>query len=180
MSKKLHLGCGNVHLEGWINIDFNETPAVDLVEDISTLKSIEDNSATIVYACHVLEHFGLERNTEQPRTIDVLTRWYNILKPGGELYVAVPDLMVVFQGIQNNFYNDFIVQEFIQACFGGQNYKGNTHYNGFTSARLSSILRRVGFTNIDRFEPFVQDTSSMILHGLPISLNIKASKPLNT
>lgn len=57
-AKRLHLGCGNIRLEGFCNVDILMTPAVDVVSDISKLDNFSDNSIDLIYACHVLEHFS--------------------------------------------------------------------------------------------------------------------------
>ena len=84
-AKKLHLGCGNIRLPGFCNVDILNTIAVDVVSDISKLDNFSNNSIELIYACHVLEHFSHE---EVKR---VLSRWYQVLSPGGEHWLrALP------------------------------------------------------------------------------------------
>lgn len=45
--KKLHLGCGNKYLDGWINIDINSDYA-DIKMDIKDL-SFDNNSIDEIY-----------------------------------------------------------------------------------------------------------------------------------
>lgn len=175
--KKLHLGCGDINLPGWINIDFNKSSATDLVEDISELSSFEENSVDEIYACHVLEHFGLPENIEIKPFNLVLQRWFNLLKSNGILYISVPNLENGLMGIVQNSNNISVTYDFLRNLFGGQNYKGNTHYCGFTRPYLSYFLSSIGFKNIDTFEPFSNDTSRFVLHNIFVSLNIKAVKP---
>lgn len=175
--KKLHLGCGDIKLSGWINIDFNKSQATDLVDDISELSSFSQNSIDEIYACHVLEHFGLPENCEIKPFNLVLNRWFELLKPGGILYVAVPDLEAGLSGIINNKNNLSNTYDFLRNLFGGQNYKGNTHYCGFTKNYLSFYLKETGFSQIETFNSFSNDTSNFVLHGIAVSLNLKAIKP---
>jgi len=83
--KKLHLGCGTKHLEGYTNIDIRYLPGVDEINNIRFLRNYKNNTVDEIYACHVLEHFGRWEYK------DVLKRWFEILKPGGQLRLAVPD-----------------------------------------------------------------------------------------
>ena len=95
---KLHLGCGKVDFgEDWINIDQVEYAHVNHVCDVSTLP-FTDNSASIIYACHVLEYF----DWHEAKTI-VLSEWKRVLKPGGILRLAVPDFDSIF-----NCYHTFM------------------------------------------------------------------------
>lgn len=173
---KLHLGCGNLHLEGWVNIDWNASEYTDIVDDVSTLTTFQENTVDEIYACHVLEHFGLVSSVEQPRCIDVLKRWNSLLKPGGILYVSVPNILSILKGIDINVNNLNITYDFLRCCYGGQDYKGNTHYCGFTPLYLSSLLQQSNFSNISEFESFVNDTSKFAIANIPISLNLKAFK----
>ena len=82
---KLHVGCGDVIISGWNNLDIEKLPGVDIQDDIRTLEKIENNSCEIIYASHVLEHVG--RNEFG----DVLKIWNKKLKINGILRIAVPD-----------------------------------------------------------------------------------------
>ena len=52
---------------------------------LEILKELPDNSVDLIYACHLLEHFGRWEMHE------VLQEWYRVLKTGGLLRLAVPD-----------------------------------------------------------------------------------------
>lgn len=53
------------------------------------LYQISDNSITILYASHILEH-------NQIHTVeDTLKEWYRVLKPDGILMISVPDLKIL-------------------------------------------------------------------------------------
>ena len=76
---KLHLGCGLKKIEGYVNIDIRPDVNPDIIDDIYKLNKIPNNSVDVIYACHVLEHFG------RHEYLNVLKRWFEILKEGGEV-----------------------------------------------------------------------------------------------
>lgn len=80
----LHLGCGDIRLSGFINIDIAKTPATDKVMDARKL-NYPDNSVDTIYASHLLEHFP---HGEVPL---VLKEWHRVLKPGGKAVIVTPD-----------------------------------------------------------------------------------------
>ena len=51
---KLHLGCGPVHKEGWINVDLFGEP--DLMLDLREPLPLEDGSCQVIYSEHFFEH----------------------------------------------------------------------------------------------------------------------------
>lgn len=66
--------------------------------DATTLDGLAANSLDYVYSSHCLEHL--------PNPVAALTRWLAVIKPGGYLYVVVPDydLYEGGNGIRNRFH----------------------------------------------------------------------------
>ncbi|HBF33210.1 TPA: methyltransferase type 11 [Candidatus Sumerlaeota bacterium] len=82
----INLGCGSRFHSDWINIDcVAQDPSV-LVHDLSKGIPFGDNTCDVVYQSHVLEH--LPRNAAK----GMLQECRRVLRPGGILRVAVPDL----------------------------------------------------------------------------------------
>ena len=55
---KVHLGSGDVNMQGWINIDAREFYHTHLVSEGFDLSEFADNTIEELYLCHVLEHFS--------------------------------------------------------------------------------------------------------------------------
>ena len=83
---RLHLGCGPEYREGWINVDGNTDVKTDLCSSVVSLPSLEDASADVIEANHLFEHLT------QPEAVQALAEWRRVLKPGGELFLELPDL----------------------------------------------------------------------------------------
>lgn len=175
---KLHLGCGTKRIEGFINIDIRSMDSVDVVEDIKELKSFKDNTVSLIYASHVLEHFGRKEYKL------ILTRWYDLLKDAGTLRLCVPDLEQVF-----NHYAKFKDIEILRGfLYGGQTYDQNYHYCGWDFASLSKDLKEIGFKSVQRYNwrdtehSSIDDFSQSYLPhmekntGMLMSLNLEAIK----
>ena len=82
---KIHLGCGKRSLPGFVHVDLLDAPHIDYRHDVRTLPMFGDDSAELIYACHVLEYF------DGPEALDVLREWRRVLATTGVLRVAVPD-----------------------------------------------------------------------------------------
>ena len=175
---KLHLGCGTKHLEGYVNVDVRELPGVDVVDEVDSLGKFENNSADLIYACHVLEHFG------RLEYMMVLRTWYSVLKVGGMLRVAVPDIE---QTIAH--YNKHHNLKHLRGLFwGGQTYSKNYHYMGWDFASLKTDLEEAGFKNVERYDwrttehAHVDDYSQIYdphmdkENGMLLSLNVTCQK----
>ena len=67
---KLHLGCGDKIIPGFVNVDIRQLSGVNMVSDISTLPDVADDSVDLIYISHVLEH--LNRYT----VLKAMERWY--------------------------------------------------------------------------------------------------------
>lgn len=175
---KLHLGCGTKHIEGFTNIDIRYLPGVDEVNNIRFLRNYKHNSVDIIYACHVLEHFGRWEYTS------VLNRWFEILKPGGKLYLAVPN----FESIVNYYNKTCDLKTIMGLLYGGQDYDENYHYITFDKLSMTYDLEKIGFrfiTDYDRDKTSHKDTddfsNAYLPHmdkenGILMSLNLVAIK----
>lgn len=83
--KKLHIGCGNIYLKGWINIDLDSELA-DLNHDLREPLPFEDGSVDFIFSEHFIEHLSFEEG------LACVQDFYRVLKSGGVLRVATPDL----------------------------------------------------------------------------------------
>ena len=101
-SYKLHIGCGSVRLEGWINIDNNKQgQVVDIVWDIfDGLPFLENSSCSLIYNEHFLEHLSIEQ------AVFFLKECYRILKPNGVLRIAMPSLEYTVDKYQSENWQD--------------------------------------------------------------------------
>jgi predicted SAM-dependent methyltransferase len=176
---QLHLGCGNTHIPEWCNIDVIKTGSTDLVLDIRTLTGIPNNCADKIYSCHVLEHFAHEEIR------GILNRWRDVLKPGGEIRISVPDLDAITNIYQNNMkhFNVPGNQPWIALIYGGQKDQYDFHKTGFNFCWLRYLLESSGFIDIERYPNnphFIQGVIDNSLATEPfgeyISLNIMARK----
>lgn len=80
---KLHLGCGTVIKEGWLNHDMVPLPGVDVVHDLRQFPwPFEDGQFEEVFMRDVLEHL--------PDTVRTMEELYRITKLGAQVYITVP------------------------------------------------------------------------------------------
>ena len=95
---KLNIGCGTDYKKGWINIDNNtdnNIEKLDLNWDLRNRLPFDEGSVDFIYSEHFFEHLTPE---EAHKTIQDLMI---LLKPGGVMRIAMPDLEVVV----NNYLN---------------------------------------------------------------------------
>jgi hypothetical protein len=82
----LNLGCGAKFHHAWTNLDFVASGPGVLTCDLRERFPFEDASFDAVYHSHVLEHFTPEEGDSFTREA------VRVLKPGGWIRLAVPDL----------------------------------------------------------------------------------------
>jgi len=172
---RVNLGSGTVPLEGFVNVDaLADAPGVDVVADISGRLPFDDEAADLVYASHVLEHFPTE---EVP---GLLREWRRILRPGGQLLVAVPDLDVIAAMlVERGGWFTPPHNPWLGAIYGGQKDEYDFHKTGFNAPWLTALLSDAGFGEVHRVDRFREinaaDTSwSPLPFGVNVSLNLRA------
>lgn len=93
--KKLQLGCGPNVLEGWLSTDINPIPKKGILYiDVTKAINFNDNTFNYVFHEHLIEHLRYGQG------VKLIQECWRILKPGGKLRVATPDLSFIM-----HFYN---------------------------------------------------------------------------
>ena len=174
---KLHLGCGAKYIPGYVHVDAAPHEHVDHVGAVEQLGFASDGSVDLIYACHVLEHFGRHEYR------GVLQEWRRVLKPGGVLRVAVPDLAACAQ-----LYCDGVVEiaAITGLIVGGQRDQYDYHKMIFDEPSLTTALLEAGFREVRPWDwretehAHIDDYSQAYLphmdkvHGRLVSLNLEA------
>lgn len=162
---RLHLGCGEQHFEGYVNIDYPPSEhtvqtktGADIFADITTL-NFPDQSVDEIRLHHVFEHFS------RPRALALLIKWHEWLKIGGKLHIETPDII----GCANLLVSKIpyrVKQAIIRHCFGSHETDWAYHYDGWYDAKYHYILRKLGF-NVEcrswhwENEPFLSNVESI-------------------
>ena len=122
------------------------------------LPQYADSSIDEIRASHVLEHFTFSDG------VLVLAEWFRVLKPGGRIRVAVPDLDKAL--LLDEPHRSFVIM-------GGQTDENDIHKASYTTMRLAQVLSDAGFVGMCAFAPDGIDTADHVC-----SLNIEAIKPI--
>jgi FkbM family methyltransferase len=173
---RLFVGTGVEGLRpvGYKTIDISAGHDPDIVADASALPMIESGTADEFYASHVLEHFSW------PRALLVLLEWARVLKIGGMIKIAVPDMEIYANFLMNN-RNPFNIMNDI---YGGHWVKEGGpqgHHFGYTRRMLTEVLTVMGFGEFDMWRSDLPEAANTWVFGenqekLGISLNISAIK----
>jgi len=146
---RLHVGCGPVHLDGWINIDVRRYPAVDYILDVRD--GIPFRDLKFIFAEHFLEHLPF---WEAQRFLNDCRA---ALAADGVLRLSTPNL----DWVHRTQYDRADVND----CFRlNQSFRGWGHQFLYNAQTLTAVLRRAGFERVD----FVTygESAHPELHGL--------------
>ena len=178
---KLHLGCANVRIENYINIDAVRLPEVDFQCNLNKLYDFfPENSISEIYICHALEHLPA-------RFISLyLKQFYCILKVNGVLRISVPDIVKILTAARMKDWSDDEIELLQGVIGGGQDHRYNYHKAFFWAEYLKRKLERANFRNIEKYPLRPHFTNQDIFDasncagfepfGMGLSLNMKAEK----
>jgi predicted SAM-dependent methyltransferase len=94
-TRKLHLGCADNCLEGWLNSDRLPPSKQVIYIDATRTMPFPDDTFDYVYSEHMIEH------VPYPGGRHMLEECHRILKPGGKVRISTPDLAFVIGLYQN-------------------------------------------------------------------------------
>ena len=138
---KLHLGCGNIKLPGYTNVDIQGYPSVDMICDLRYLP-FGKNTIDLIYSCANIEHFG------RHVFLDVLQGWYDVLKPGGCLRLSTAD----FHAVCLEYLENRKIETLFGLVVGGQKDKYDWHGMIFDFDYLKNTLHSLGFRNVRKYD----------------------------
>lgn len=140
---KLHLGSGDKHWPGWVNIDAFGEP--DVICDCRKLPYPHDY-ADEIQSIHFLEH------VPRLEVENMLMDWHRVLKPGGKLVIEVPCLDKMAQHIVAGEKN---LRLTLLGIFGDPRdpKPGMMHRWAYTKSELVEIFHQCGFPDAHVDEP---------------------------
>jgi 2-polyprenyl-3-methyl-5-hydroxy-6-metoxy-1,4-benzoquinol methylase len=137
MKTKINLCCGQMILDGYINIDAYPGDGVDVVCDAREL-AYDGNAVDEVVMLHAIEHFTLDD------ACMIIRKIFAMLKPGGCLIVEAPD---VFKAVKNTPSGEF---DAVRGIFGDiaelrKGRDGYQHKWGWTGSLMQQEMVSAGF-----------------------------------
>jgi predicted SAM-dependent methyltransferase len=142
--RRLNWGCGGHTLPGWINTDQKEGDGIDLSRDIRNGLPLETGSIDYAVSIHALP--------EVPYTelVPVLTELRRVLKPGGVLRLALPDLIKGVRAYERGDRDYFLIPDEDARSIGAKLVTQLIWYGYsrtlFTQEFIGEMLERAGFS----------------------------------
>jgi predicted SAM-dependent methyltransferase len=155
--RKLQLGAGQNIMEGWLSTDLSPRQKGALYLDVRKRFPFENETFNYILAEHLIEHLTYKGG------LSLLRECLRVLKPGGKIRVATPDLDIVL-GLRTYKKTDLqqrYIKWHIDNCLPEIGiYKDifviNNAFNGFghhfiyDQEILQSSLKEAGFVDIIR------------------------------
>lgn len=157
---RLHLGCGTIRSEGWIDVDLT---GGDLRLNLCWALPFPDASVSYVYSANTFEH--LDYHTSAQRLLHEIHR---VLIPGGTARLVMPDIGAFageYAAGNERFFDDYDQRR--PAFAGMAGYRSHLakvmraagsaarptgwfeHKMGYDFATLADLLGAAGFDNIE-------------------------------
>ncbi|HEY1252773.1 MAG TPA: methyltransferase domain-containing protein [Thermoanaerobaculia bacterium] len=140
LPRRLHIGCGQQSIPGWINIDNQGLPGVDQVLDVR--HGLPFRGVAAIYAEHFLEHLSLEEG------LAFLHECRRVLAPEGTLRLSTPNLDWV---VLTHYHGPALPENQARVdCFRlNRAFHGWGHQFLYNATTLASALRAAGFERIE-------------------------------
>lgn len=146
---KLELGSGSRVKSGWVGLDLSPKATVQC-DILEVGIPFPDNSVSIIYAEHFLEHFYFwERDA-------VLEECRRVLKGGGVISIAVPDASIYIKGYLDGTFPDCGLAPYLPAynynspidAVNYIAYMAGEHKHMFDMDNLIQVLNKAGFDDV--------------------------------
>jgi hypothetical protein len=136
---KLNVGCGNLTLVDYVNVDGRSLEGVDIVADARRIP-LDPGTVDELYSAHVIEHFPLQ---ELERV--VLPHWVSLLRPGGVLRTVAPDAPAMIDAYGRG---EMTFEELRVVTYGEQEYDGDFHFAMYSPDSLAAVMKAAGLADV--------------------------------
>ena len=155
--RRLNWGCGATGEPGWINSDLKDGPSIDITADIRDGLPLETASLDYIVSVHALPMISY------PDLVPVLQELRRMLKPGGVLRLALPDLDRNIDAYLRRDRDHFLGPDADVRTFSGKFITHLLWYGYtvtlFTAEFIEELLWAAGYRQV-RHCGFQQTTSS--------------------
>lgn len=173
---KLHLGCGQRYLDGYLNIDFpisehslQKQSVADIHADICAL-SFPTESVDEIRLHHVFEHFT------RPVACALLTTWFFWLNKGGTLHIEVPDLSRTALVLMSPFSNLRQMAVAERHLFGSHEASWGGHQEGYSEPLLKAMVEQFGYKCLKSQKSSWQGTYNVQIWAQKSTVDISVSE----
>ncbi len=175
---RLHAGCGNVFLPGWLNITYEPREEYGCIKEVkgawvlnyNLLKPwpVGKDSIRFIAASHFIEHLDLNDG------IRFLKESFRVMKDGGAIRLSCPDLELYARNYvqgNKNFFEHKLIREwctFQQAQTPGEILaakaydSGGSHKWFYDYDSLKHILESAGFRHVRRCQRLEGDVPDLV------------------
>jgi predicted SAM-dependent methyltransferase len=165
--RRMQIGAGNTVLHGWLNTDLS--PVSDSVVFLNAVKPflIDDNTFDYIHCEHLIEHISWQEG------MAMLRECHHILKPGGTIRIATPDLEVICHLVDKDPFGEKYIKWVTDKYLEGISvYKASFAINNaftnwghrflYDSDTLKMALSDAGFVNIRRYSVGESDDQNLL------------------
>ena len=154
---RLHLGSGDRHWPGWLNIDVVGDP--DVLSDVRKI-NLDDECADEISAIHLFEHI------ERKDVLSTVSEWKRLLKRNGTISLEMPCLDHVMELWNQGHRSQSAIG---RALFGIDEPPTMRHHWCYSKQDIVDLLERSGFEDIKHETPY--------FHVPERDMRISARKP---
>lgn len=171
--RRLHIGCNETRLPGFVNVDARRTGATDVIHSCEDLAPFPDRSAELIFANAFLEHLRSDHRAS------FLAETERVLAPGGVLYLSgIPDFEQVARAYLGRVPFDggtFDLSHVYRYTHGAPEeeprwWLEQLHKSLFDASTLEALIARAGFNDRCIFRYAWGDESQ------PVNLAVVAAK----
>lgn len=162
--RRLHLGSSNNFMKGWLNSDlmphngFDSNANAYIYLNATKPFPLEDNTFDYVFSEHMIEHISY------PEGGMMLQECYRVLRPGGKIRIATPDLEVIlglYSSAKTPEQKEYIawitdrflpnIDEYNEVFVINNAFRNWGHKFIYNREVLKDLLERTGFKEIKTY-----------------------------